>query len=115
MIIVVDDDSRIRLATATALRAAGHDVLDFDSGIAALAGLPDIPGVRLIVSDVQMPGLSGPEFVKAALVLQPQAKVVFMSGDIGDISESAFAPWSLMAKPFTAKALTQLVDELLNE
>ncbi len=111
MIFVVDDDDRIRRVTASALRDFGFEVQDFGSGVAALSALATTPA-SVILSDVQMPGLNGPDFVKAALLLQPQAKVHYMSGDIGDLTPEMLAPWPLLAKPFTVGALKRAITAL---
>jgi DNA-binding NtrC family response regulator len=113
MIFVVDDDARIRTATAAALRTEGHQVQDFESAVDALAALPEAPTLRLIVSDVQMPIMSGPDFVRSALLHRPDLKIHYMSGDIGEIPFEMLAPWPLLAKPFTAKVLIKAVAESL--
>jgi two-component system, cell cycle sensor histidine kinase and response regulator CckA len=111
MIVVVDDDDRIRSMTASALRERGFDVQDFDSGAAALAAMTDMR-VEIILSDVQMPGMSGPEFVAAALHVQPDVKVHYMSGDVGDVTPEMLAPWPLLSKPFTVTALMRSIEAL---
>jgi DNA-binding NtrC family response regulator len=111
MIFVVDDDDRIRSMTAAALRDMGHEVRDFSNGADALRAMASEPAA-LILSDVQMPEMSGPEFVSAALLVQPDVQVLYMSGDIGDIAPERLAPWPLLAKPFTTAALRRAVTQL---
>lgn len=113
MIFVVDDDARIRSATAAALRTEGYQVQDFESAIDALAALNDASSLRLIISDVQMPNMSGPDFVRSALLQRPDLKIHYMSGDIGETPFEALSPWPLLAKPFTAKGLVKAVAESL--
>jgi two-component system, cell cycle sensor histidine kinase and response regulator CckA len=113
MIFVVDDDARIRTAAAEALRGAGYVVRDFGSGIEALAALGSESTLRLIVSDVQMPEMNGPEFIREALLLRPDLTVHYMSGDVGETPFEALAPWPLLAKPFTANSLVKAVVESL--
>ena len=113
MIFVVDDDARVRSATAQALRAEGYEVSEFENGPAALAALASALTVRLIVSDVLMPKMNGPDLVAAALALRPGLKIHYMSGDIGDTKAEVLAPWPLLAKPFTASALKRAVEAVL--
>jgi CheY-like chemotaxis protein len=113
MIFVVDDDARIRTAAAQALRSAGYVVQDFGSGAEALTALRSADSLRLIVSDVQMPGMTGPEFVREALVVRPDLNIHYMSGDVGETPFEALAPWPLIAKPFTAATLVKAVAGVL--
>ncbi len=115
MIFIVDDDARVRSAAAQALRGAGYEVDEFSGGTAALAALACDTRVGLIVSDVLMPEMNGPDFVAAALKLRPALKVQFISGDIGDTKADQLAPWPLLAKPFTAVALKRAVETALNQ
>jgi CheY-like chemotaxis protein len=113
MIFVVDDDARIRSTTAAALRDAGYQVQDFAYGGDALEALASAPSLQLIISDVQMPKMSGPKFVSLALTHRPDLKIHYMSGDIGTTPFEALAPWPLLAKPFTVAALVRAVSETL--
>lgn len=113
MIFVVDDDARIRTAAAEALSQAGYEVRDFGSASEALAALQSDVPLRLIVSDVQMPDMNGPAFVREALHLRPELAVHYMSGDIGETPFEELAPWPLLAKPFTANSLVKAVAQSL--
>jgi CheY-like chemotaxis protein len=111
VILVVDDDPRIRLATATALRAAGHDVLDFASGPEALAEIERGAAPHLLISDVLMPEMSGPALAKAVRAHLPHLPILFISGDIGATDPMIFAADPLLAKPFTVTALHDAVAD----
>ena len=113
MIFVVDDDARIRSLTADALRSSGYDVREFSGGRDALAALEDVPALRLLVSDVLMPGMDGPAFVRALLSRRPDVRVQYISGDVGATTAEGLLPWPLLAKPFTAVALRQAVTAIL--
>lgn len=107
-ILVVDDDGRIRQMTADALRDQGHDVVEADCGAAALALLDDQVGILL--TDVQMPGMTGPELADAAQVRCPDLSIRFMSADTGGIPPDAFRGRPVLAKPFTLSALLAAVE-----
>jgi CheY-like chemotaxis protein len=112
VIFVVDDDPRIRLATASALRGLGHDVTEFDNGPAALAAMAaSVPD--LLVTDVLMPDMRGTELAARAKAKHGLNRIVFMSGDIGDTASDAFDGHELLAKPFTALDLKAAVARAL--
>lgn len=108
-IIVVDDDLRIRQMTAEALRDQGHDVAEAESGAAALCLL--CGETELLLTDVQMPGMTGPELADAAQERFPALQIRFMSADTGNIPEAAFRGRDVLAKPFTLAALMDAVPE----
>jgi two-component system cell cycle sensor histidine kinase/response regulator CckA len=111
VILLVEDEAPVRAFAARALRLRGYTVLEADSAEHALETLKDgAVDVDLFVTDVVMPGLDGPTWVREALRDRPQARVVFMSGYAEEtfsdtqagIPNSVFLP-----KPFS---LTQLTD-----
>lgn len=107
-ILVVDDDSRIREMTADALRDQGHKVEEADCGTAALALLDD--SIALMLTDVQMPRMTGPELADAAQARFPGLSIRFMSADTGSIPSEAFRGRAILAKPFTLSALLATVE-----
>lgn len=64
-VIVVDDSRLIRQQVARAMVAEGFTVIEAADGVEALAKLDAAPGARLIVCDVNMPRMSGIEFLEA--------------------------------------------------
>ncbi len=113
MILVVDDDARIRVATAGALSALGHRVVSASGGAEALDLCADRLEIRLVVTDVLMPGMRGPEFVARAREVRPDLRFIYISGDIGDTPPDAFGGWPLLPKPFTAASLSEVVGQAL--
>lgn len=107
-ILVVDDDSRIRQMTAGALCDHGHEVIEADGGAAALTLLD--PSIALMLTDVQMPHMTGPELADAARSRFPALAIRFMSGDTGAIPVEAFGGCPVLAKPFTVAALLAAVN-----
>jgi PAS domain S-box-containing protein len=114
--LVVEDEPLVRHLTARALEGDGFRVVTADSGEDALglvrAGLvPDV-----VVTDVVMPRMNGPELSVAIHALHPGLPVLFMSGYLGDdmmarrvLPEGA----AFLQKPFTPEELVQAVDRLL--
>lgn len=107
-ILVVDDDSRIREMTAEALRDQGHHVTEADCGATALALLDN--STILMLTDVQMPRMTGPELADAAQDRFPDLSVCFMSADTGLIPFEAFRGRPILAKPFTLAALLATIE-----
>jgi two-component system, cell cycle sensor histidine kinase and response regulator CckA len=115
-VLVVEDQPRVRKLAATALRRYGYRVLEAEDGLAALlqcrqAGqAPD-----LILTDVSMPGMSGPELVERIREICPGARFLLMSG-YGEMAAGTAGPdVPLLQKPFTPEALSRAVRETLGQ
>ncbi len=113
VILLVEDEAPVRAFAARALRLRGYTVLEAASGEEALSTLEnEALQVDLFVTDVIMPGLDGPSWVKAARQLRPETKAVFVSGyaedfltdDQSSMDNSVFLP-----KPFSLQQLTDTV------
>ncbi len=117
LVLLVEDEDPVRSFAARALRLRGYTVLEADSGEAALEILAD-PGlhVDIMLSDVIMPGLDGPAWVREAQKARPGAKVIFMSGYAEDAfvgGDSGVPGSGFLPKPFTLNELTHRVKETL--
>ena len=79
-ILVVDDDPDVRTTLGTFLMSAGYDVATADNGITAVAHLSStVPD--LLVTDLNMPLMSGVELISHVRTLHPKVPIVAMSGD----------------------------------
>ncbi len=115
VILLVEDEAPVRAFASRALRMRGYTVIEAESAEEALATLED-PAleVDLFLTDVIMPGLDGPSWVRQALETRPDVKVVFVSGYAEDsfgeeqsrIPNSVFLP-----KPFSLSELTATVQD----
>jgi PAS domain S-box-containing protein len=102
-VVVVEDEAFVRQFVGDVLRRQGAEVLAFADPDEALRTLEDERRtVDLLVTDVVMPGMTGPSLVAAARRLRPALKVVFMSGYVDDQDGlTAAAPSSaILEKPF---------------
>jgi two-component system cell cycle sensor histidine kinase/response regulator CckA len=114
MVLLVEDEAPVRAFAARALRLRGFDVIEAGDGEDALRRLAD-PAlhVDLFVTDVVMPGLDGPAWVRLAREVRPNVPVIFMSGYAEEglaegqarIDNAAFLP-----KPFSLNDLTLAVQ-----
>ena len=117
LVLLVEDEDPVRSFAARALRLRGYTVVEAASGEEALEILKD-PGlhVDIMLSDVIMPGLDGPGWVREARTARPEAKVIFMSGYAEDAfngGESGIPNAAFLPKPFTLNELTQRVKDTL--
>lgn len=116
-VLLVEDEAPVRAFAARALRLKGFEVLEADSAEAALRLLSDERvRVDVFVTDVVMPGMDGPSWVRTALQDRPHTRVVFMSGYTEDIFGEGHAPVpnsTFLAKPFSLVELTETVSRHL--
>ncbi|HEX3748836.1 MAG TPA: ATP-binding protein [Bryobacteraceae bacterium] len=115
-ILLVEDETPLRKLISQVLKSAGHTVLEAASGDEAFAISTRHPGaIDLLLTDVIMPGMSGPELVAKLRIRRPNTAIVFMSGydhDLLDKKSVAF-PASFLPKPFSPRALLRRIDALL--
>jgi len=116
-ILVVDDEQEILNFVNSALTRMGYAVVQASSGDAALGifAKTEAP-VDLLLTDVVMPGMSGPMLADRLLSLQPSLPVLFMSGyDDRQVVQRYVLQegFALLPKPFTLEVLNQKVQELL--
>lgn len=114
VVLLVEDEGPVRAFASRALRLKGFTVLEADCAEAALDMLGDADlKVDVFVTDVIMPGLDGPTWVRQALRQRPATKVVFVSGypeDAFDDGEAQIPDAVFLPKPFSLTALTQTVQ-----
>ena len=118
VVLLVEDEAPVRAFASRALRMRGYTVLEAENAEDALKTLED-PGleVDIFVTDVVMPGMDGPSWVKRALEDRPNVKVVFVSGYAEDVlsADQARIPNSVfLPKPFTLNDLTATVQGQLH-
>ncbi len=110
VVLLIDDDMVSREVTATLLTMNGYTVHTVEDGSAALTMLAArvlCPGV--ILTDAQMPGLSGVDLVRELRARCPAARVYLISGS-GPSAELTAATDGLLLKPFDSEALRKLLE-----
>ena len=114
VVLLVEDEAPVRAFAGRALRLRGYTVLEAENAEDALKTLEDATlKIDVFVTDVIMPGMDGPSWVRIALEQRPDTRVVFVSGYAEDsIAESqARIPNALfLPKPFSLNDLTQAVQ-----
>ncbi|WP_093224713.1 ATP-binding protein [Sphingomonas sp. NFR15] len=110
-ILVVEDDPRVLAATMVALEELGHRAIACGDPLAAPALLAANPGVSMVISDVLMPGQTGPEMVATLLLRRPDLAVLFVTGFAGDAAEAEFGGHVVLRKPFTIAGLEAAIHD----
>ncbi|MCX6627578.1 MAG: response regulator, partial [Candidatus Solibacter sp.] len=116
-VLLVEDQAEVRRLTCTILRNMGFAVLEAGDAGEAIAAAQRFDGeIRVMLTDVIMPGVNGKELAERMGKLRPQTKVVFMSGYTdrimgrdGALEESVV----YLQKPFTAEQLSAAVRRVL--
>ncbi len=117
-ILVVEDESIVRMLVCTVLTEAGYQVMEAAHGAEALALVAQQPGtIDLLLTDVRMPGLDGCELAAKINQLRGNTRVLFISAYMDEPRAlEAFNPAisAFLQKPFTPAALTATVRRLLD-
>ncbi len=110
-ILLVDDDPSVRRICRIVLEHAGFDVIEADSGHAAqIAWEAHAQGIDLLVTDYEMPGLTGLQLSVLLRNAKPELKVLLISGHL---RESIPHCIEFLQKPFSASDLTEAVHRCL--
>lgn len=118
-ILLVEDDPGVRRLAHILLQNAGYTVVEARDGVEALAISRALTGeVDLLLTDVVMPGMSGPELARVLMAERPGLDVVLMSGYTADLLGSIDSPDAglrLLRKPFMQSSLVRAVRSALSK
>ena len=120
-VLLVEDETPVRIFAARALRNKGYEVLEADSGenaIEVFGAYNDV--IDIIISDVMMPGINGPQMISTLHTefaeRMKDTKTVFISGYAEDAFLDTYGQdrtFNFLPKPFTLKQLASKVKEVL--
>lgn len=116
-ILSADDQPHMTYIISSWLTKLGHEVVRVEDGAAALERL-DREHFDLLISDVDMPRLDGLSLLKECLDRHSLRGIIILTGrsDYEELRKSVDAPHvRLLAKPFSPRKLSQLVDGMLAE
>lgn len=103
-VLVVDDEDAVRRLIRKVLERAGYSVVEASNGLEALQRYQD--GVfKLVVTDLDMPGMRGEEFLQCLANEECMPRFLIISGRLGEIPTE----WPFLAKPFLPSELLQRV------
>ena len=118
-LLVIDDEPGIRMVIVDALGELGHRCMEAANGNEGLAILQSKRPIRLLITDVGLPGgLNGRQVADAARQLHPDLKVLFITGyaENAVISHGHLQHgMEVLTKPFGIGELTRRVDRMLRE
>ncbi len=118
MVLVVEDNDAVRDVAVAMVEDMGYNVLEASNGADALELIRNHPEIDLLLSDVVMAGMNGPELAAEAMKIREDLKVLFASGYTqGAAAEMQNLPnfIELINKPFTRNELTDKVREALRQ
>lgn len=112
-ILLVEDDPRVRSATVEALEDLDYRPVACASAEEALAAF-ERQSFDLVISDVIMPGMTGPELIRGLKRRFPDLAVLFVTGYVGEGEGEDLVGYELLRKPFTVDALNAAVATALS-
>ncbi len=117
IILVVEDDERVREMTVASVRELGYTVIHADGGKSALEKLDAHPEVTMLFTDIVMPDISGEQLATEVLRRQPDIKVLYTSGFArgamvhgGELADGM----GFIAKPFTLGQVSAKISAVLS-
>jgi len=119
VILVVEDNHEVRKVTGRILRMQGYRVLEASNPSIAFSTCTQHEGpIHLVMTDVVMPEMNGPDLVKRIISQYPEMKVLYMSGYVKNfISHQGILGKEMdyIQKPFTVNELAKKVREVLDK
>ncbi|MGH8118998.1 MAG: PAS domain-containing protein, partial [Gammaproteobacteria bacterium] len=117
-VLLVEDESNVRSLAHMILKSCGYNILEAESGDAALRLCDQQEGpIHLLLSDVIMPGMNGHELASRLLLRYPGLRVLYISGYTDDVitRHGILTEGTVfLSKPFTSEALARKVHDVLN-
>jgi signal transduction histidine kinase len=117
IILVVEDEERVRHTTVAALRELRYTVRHTGSADEALSILGEQPGIKLLLTDVVMPGMTGRKLAEAASQARSDLKILYMTGYTSNaiVHNNVLDPdVELLPKPFALDQLARKVRSVLD-
>ena len=116
-ILLVEDEPTILMMAALMLEEQGYTVLSAGTAVEAICLFHEQAGkINLVISDVVMPGMSGPDLVEELRLINPLLNCLFMSGYTADYiaPHSVLEGVNFIQKPFSLSGLANKVREVLD-
>jgi DNA-binding NtrC family response regulator len=113
-ILVVDDNEAVLKVVGAILEAANFRVLSANNGANAAELAKEEGRIDMLLSDVDMPGMSGPDLGEIMKKSRPDLHVMLMSGGVeGNLLVLNYG-WAFIQKPFVAAKLVEMINKVLH-
>jgi signal transduction histidine kinase/CheY-like chemotaxis protein len=112
-VLVVEDDPRVLNATIGALEELKHRAVPCPDPLDAPRIVDDLGPFDLVITDVLMPGQTGPEMITGLLRRRPDLAVLFVTGYAGEGSAADFGGRPVLRKPFTIAGLERAIADAI--
>ena len=115
--LVVDDEDPIRRVMERMLSAAGFNVLVAATGREAIGRFASTPSIDILVTDLYMPEMEGDELARQLRLVQPDLKVLYVTGFADRLFEHRALLWdgeAYLDKPFTLMGLLEAASLVLD-
>jgi FixJ family two-component response regulator len=116
LVCVVEDDEALRLALASLLRSFGYRTSCYESAEDFLRS-PTVESARCIITDIQMPGLSGIELKQLLSARSVDTPVIMITARVEEdihVRAKACGAFAIFRKPFESARLLASVDQALH-
>ncbi len=117
-ILLVEDETPVRIFSNSALTGKGYTVLEAENADDAMKMIRENgASIDIIITDVVMPGMSGPDMIKEISMEHPDIKVIFISGYGEDAFVETYGQdrkFNFLSKPYSLKQLAKKVRDVLN-
>lgn len=114
-VLIVEDEEAVRELAAEFMKSAGYKVLTASDGKEALEVVKNSGPIRVLVTDIVMPNMRGPELAKVLKASRKDLKIIYMSGylEFNKGDEEFLEGSYFLQKPFSRNTLVSKVDEAL--
>jgi PAS domain S-box-containing protein len=115
VVLVVEDESIVRLLVVDVLQELGYHALEADSGSSALRILQSNQRIDLLIADLGLPDINGRQLADAGMTKRNGLKVLFMTGYAEQAAHGSFldGDMEIITKPFNMDALASRIREMI--
>jgi DNA-binding NtrC family response regulator len=111
LILVIDDEESVQRYAVDALQSCGYAAVGVTAPRTALDLIRNLPSLQVVLSDIDLGPVTGPDLIRQALHDRPDLKVVFMTGGSHVVGVRRTDP--ILAKPFVLEELCATIEAVL--